>query len=398
MPSTKRTKPLYQRGDFRLFRRQGRSALEIVWYDESRKRERSVSARTMDVAAGKEALDRIYLERTKGEAFCPTCGQRRDGTSVLVTTAIADYLILSEAKASIKAIRPRLAHVLNYLVHLNQITLVCGQIDKDWIARFRTWLAKIPIISPTGEKCIRSLSTIENSVLQLAAAINACGGVTANFKAQQPKDVNQTPQFRASVGDLAAMFRYCVDPPHGKLPNDRCRKDRARLLAFLRISVATLARPDAAHDVSTKPNRAQWNSTKKVLNLNPKGRQQTKKYRAIIPVPDLLVDLLNDTDGPFVRAVSVRSAWRSMAIELKLPSDGESGMKLIRRSMADNVRDRLPTEAWGELEIWLGHDRFDDVSELYAPFRPDYLRRALVVINAIIDEIEAAVPSAFTGR
>jgi hypothetical protein len=111
----------------------------------------------------------------------------------------------------------------------------------------------------------------------------------------------------------------------------------AGLLAFLRISVATLARPDAAHDVSTKPNRAQWNSTKKVPNLNPKGRQQTKKYRAIIPVPDLLVELLNDADGAFVRAVSVRSAWRAMAIELKLPSDGESGMKLIRSSMADNV-------------------------------------------------------------
>jgi hypothetical protein len=85
------------------------------------------------------------------------------------------------------------------------------------------------------------------------------------------------------------------------------------LLAFLRIGVVTLASPDAAHDVSTKPNHAQWNSAKKVFNLSPKGRQQTKKYRAIIPVPDLRAVLLNDTDGPFVRAVSVRSAWRAMA-------------------------------------------------------------------------------------
>jgi hypothetical protein len=58
----------------------------------------------------------------------------------------------------------------------------------------------------------------------------------------------------------------------------------------------------------------------------------------------------------------------------------------------------LPTEACGELEIWLGHDRFDTASELYTPFRPDDLRRALVVINAIIDEVEAAVPGVFTGR
>jgi hypothetical protein len=35
------------------------------------------------------------------------------------------------------------------------------------------------------------------------------------------------------------------------------------------------------------------------------------------------------------------------------------------------------------------------VSDLYAPFRPDYLRRALTVIEGVIDEIETAAPGAF---
>jgi RNA-directed DNA polymerase len=33
----------------------------------------------------------------------------------------------------------------------------------------------------------------------------------------------------------------------------------------------------------------------------------------------------------------------------------------------------------------------------YAPFRPDYLRRALTVVEEVIDEIEALAPGAFSG-
>ena len=395
MPATKRKKPLYERGGYKLFRRPGRSALEIVWYDDERKRERSVSAGTEDVEAGRAALDRLYLERTSGDAFCQTCGQRRRRDAVFVSAAIADYLTLSADKQSIEAIRARLTHVLAYLVHADQATVLCKMIDEAWIARFRKWLSTVPIVSSTGKRRARSLSTTENSVLQLAAAINASGGIKARFRPQQPKEVNRTPQHRSDVAELAAMFKYCVSPGQGKQPEERARRDRAGLLAFLRVSVATMARPDAAHDVSTAPARRQWNGERRVLNLNPEGRRQTRKYRAIVPVGARMAAVLDATDGLLVPQQSVKSAWESMAAALKLPGNGESGMKLVRRSIANVVRSRLPQEAWGELEMFLGHDRFDDVSDLYAPFRPDYLRRALAVVDEIIEEIEAAVPGAF---
>lgn len=47
--------------------------------------------------------------------------------------------------------------------------------------------------------------------------------------------------------------------------------------------------------------------------------------------------------------------------------------------------------------MFLGHDKFDDVSDLYAPFRPDYLRRALAVVENIIDELEILAPGAFSS-
>ena len=215
------------------------------------------------------------------------------------------------------------------------------------------------------------------------------------FKAIQPKALNRTPQHRSDIPEIARMFSYCLSPEAGKQPMDRAIRDRAGLLAFLRISVATLARPDAAHDVSTLAARKQWNSERQVLRLNPEGRRQTRKYRAIIPIARQMAPLLDRTDGFFVPHLSVKSAWDTMAAALGLPKDGEAGMKLIRRSMADIVRSRLPQEAWGELEMFLGHDKFDDVSDLYAPFRPDYLKRALGTIENIIDEIETLAVGAF---
>lgn len=395
MPAKKRSKPLYHRGGYSLVRRPDRASLEIIWYDAERGRERSASARTADVDAGRAALDRLFLERTGGDGFCATCGQRRQAGGVFVTAAIADYLTLSADKPSIEAIRVRLTHVLAHIVATDQATLVCESVDEEWIKRLRKALGKVPIVAPGGAKRKRSLSTIENSVLQLAAAIRRCGGIVPRFKAIQPKEVNSTPQHRSGVDELAAMFRHCVNPEAGRQPAERARRDRAGLLAFLRVSVATMARPDAAHDLSTDPKRRQWNSERRVILLNPHGRRQTRKYRAVLPAPRQLGPILDATDGFVVPALSVRSAWETMAKAIGLPGDREAGMKLIRRSVANIVRERLPQEAWGELEMFLGHDRFDDTSDLYAPFRPDYLRRALAAVEELIDEIEAAVPGAF---
>lgn len=395
MPATKRKKPLYERGGYKLVRRDGRTSLEIIWYDSERKRERSASAGTQDVEEGREALDRLYLERTKGDAFCPTCGQRKIASGVFVTAAIADHLIMSTEKPSIQAMTARLKHVLEYIVATDQAALLCDAVDEAWIAKFRTWFATKPIVHPGGKQRARSLSTIENSVLQLAAAINQCGGASARFRARQPKEVNRSPQHRSDVAQLAEMFRHCLLPAPGKQPPDRARRERAPLLGFLRISVTTLARPDAAIEVSTSPERKQWNSKARILNLNPDRRSQTRKYRATVPVGERMAGILDGTTGFVVPVQSVRSAWETMAAAIGLPKEGEAGTKLIRRSMADILRRRLPQEAWGEIEIFLGHDRFDDVSGLYAPFRPDYLRRALAVIDEVVAEIDAIVPGAF---
>lgn len=385
MPATRRAKPLYQRGGFRLDARPGRNHV-VTWYDVRTGRERSLSAGTTVLEDGKHALDAIYLEQTQGQAICPTCGQPRSGAGrFLVTDAIANYQTAhGDARTSGKAIRARLAHPIAYIATLSSPAVYCEDIDPAWIERFRTWTRKQPVAA-TGRP--RSPSTIENSVLQLAAAINYShrrGDALkpAQFRSIPAKEVNRTPRYRADVATIAAMFRYAMTP----------NKRRESLLAFLRVSLVTLARPDAAHDASTSPVRGQWSDNRQVLDLNPRGRRQTKKYRATVPIARQALWLFREADGPLVPVASVKRAFHEMAVSLKLPPEGESGLKVIRRSVATILRDRgVPAN---ELELMLGHRKLDSTSELYAPFDPDYLAGAKRAIEALIDELETLAPGA----
>jgi len=376
MPRTRRPDPLYQRGDYALYPRQGRNH-EIVWYDAGRRRERSLSSGTTDLEAGKLALDREYLRATGGEYVPPV-----SRVSPLVATVIADYQVAhGDQAASSDAIRHRLAHVIRYLGTLKDKDIRCDAIDERWIGKLRTWLGKQTI---RGSKRQRSPATVENSVLQLAAAMRWAKQIPA-FKVIPLPEVTRSPSFRASIPQLAAMFRYALES-----------KRRANLLAFLRLSVATWARPDAVLDASTDPRRGQWNSQARAFNLNPVGRRQTRKRRALVPVPEVIglwLDSL-DINAPIVREAVSKSTWRRMEVALGLPGQGDSGMKLIRRSVSHHARPLIGERDWIQGETMLGH-RKPSTSDIYALPDPAHLGVALAATQAIIDQIESLCPGAF---
>lgn len=386
MPRTHRPKPLYQRGSYSLHARPGRN-LEIVWYDSERRRERSTSAGTTDVEGGRIALDRKYLEATGGEYIPPVTR-----VSPLVANVIADYqLAHGDLAASADAIRHRLAHVVRYLGTLKDKSVRCDEIDKKWIAKFRTWLAKQPI---TGQIRQRSPATIENSVLQLAAAIRWAKQIPG-FDTIPLPEVTRSPAFRASIPQLAAMFRYCLDPK-ARTDKERARRirERSNLLAFLRMSVATWARPDAVMDASTSPERGQWLSQARAFNLNPVGRRQTRKRRSLVPVPECIGEWLDTIDGPVIPKELSKSTWRRMEADLGLPGDGQSGMKLIRRSIAHHARPIIGERDWIQGETYLGH-RAPSTSDIYALPNPAHLGVALAATQAVIDQIDQLCPGAF---
>ena len=409
MPQKRRTKHIYDRDGHWLAwdrKRDGtlRSPyLAIQWYDSGRGRICTTSTRTDDVQKAKVILDYHYLRHSAGKDICPTCGRPKDELRNLpVLQAITDYMTIKEAEAASAAIRPRLAHVVNYIATLQSPAIFCDQVDEEWIKRFRKWLGDQPRFSSAGAEIprMRALSTIENSVSQLAAAITASKS-PLRFKPIQTKELNNTPTRRLTVQELSDAFQYATDP--------RYPAKRSGLHRFLMFSVATMARPDAAHDYSTARDRKQWNKDRDVICLNPVNRRQTKKYRAAVAAPRQIIPILNQVDGFLIESISVRSAWDSMVKCLGWPKDGEGGMKLIRRSIAQLVRDAGTKRAWTdewrdqmrkgpseEIALQLGHRKIDSVTDLYAMFDPDYLDNVTAAIEGIIDTIIEKVPLAFT--
>ena len=361
-----RKKPIYQRGRHRLYERPGRN-LEIIWYDEAKRRERSVSAGSTDIGQGKLALDREYL-KSEGRPTCPTCHRPWDGEGpALALDAIADYLLLSEGKAGIGSARTRLSHMADYLVATDTATN-CAQIDEAWIERFRKWRA--------GKA---SPSHIEGSVMQLAAAINATNNGPANFKARQFTALSQSPEYRADIKTIAAMFGYAME-----------YDTRDNLLRYLRAAVATWARPDAIYDIHS----ANWKSNARVLALNPPHRLQTKKYRPTVPIAQQFAPHLDALKGLYIPVSTVKHTWGKMRAELGLPSGREAGEKLIRRSVATIARNELGEEHWIQGRIMLGHVK-STTSDIYALPNPAHIGRALAVTESIIEEIDHHCKNAF---
>lgn len=402
MPATRaKQRPLYQRGEYSLnwdtdARGKRRTPhLTIFWYDPERRRVRSASTGTTELEPAKLKLDILYLERSGGSAICKSCGQPVVGNvQHLVADAITNYMILDGSKrASADAIAARLAHVLDYMETLGGPPVRCDVVDEEWVGRFRAWALARPVVGQMGKSRPRAASTVENSIIQLRAALTAAHrrGDTSSppkFRAMQPAKVNNSPRWRANVGELASMFEYARDGG----------ERTAALHRFLIASVATLARPDAVMDLSTDQGRGQWSLEREIIELNPVGRAQTKKYRPAVGVPRQLEPWLMATKGRFVcnargPVSSVQAAWATMRKALALPS--ECTTKSIRRSMAAILRSRrVPLD---QLEMQMGHRSLNATTQIYAPDDPDYLADSLREIESVIEEIETLVPGAFTG-
>jgi hypothetical protein len=77
--------------------------------------------------------------------------------------------------------------------------------------------------------------------------------------------------------------------------------------------------PDDVLDTSTAFERGQWNSQARVFGLNPVGRRQTKKRRALVPVSDSVGEWLDTIQGPICRKEPSKATWRRMQAELGIP-------------------------------------------------------------------------------
>jgi integrase len=421
-----RDAPVYNRGKYwldKLRRSDGRERSPnwyIFWYDPAARHEASASTRTADLDRAIGELDRKWLaDRSQAPAFCPTCGQPMASAEVyLLSDAIADYrLEHGDARASADSIAARLNHLLDFLTAQETararfgLATSCAEACSPAFAEsFRTWSHAQPVTwrNKAGEITAsrpRSPATTEESILQLAAALNHAADADPPRSAARPafrphprRQVSRPRRSRIDVAELAKMLAYAAEPG----------KRRGALHPFLIASIATLARPDAVFDIAVAPEREQWHPGSQMLDLNPFGRKQEReKHRATVPVasalePWLLAErLAYDALDPHQRTGrgflvnyhgspvgSVRRSWGQMLEAIGLPTSREWQPYILRHSLATIVRNHGGVDKW-DLEGFMGHNKGGSSTETYAIGRFASVART---IEAIFAELETRAP------
>jgi integrase len=419
------TAPIYRRGKYWLGwdeRADGirRSPfLTIFWYDPEARRERSASTGTAEEQLAILALDRRYLgDADEAPAWCYACGQPlAQAQAYLLTDAIADYkLEWGSTRASHATIDSRLKHVLDFLDAEEEQqpkgrfgieTSCAAACTATFVHAFRAWSRAQPVVFRNGAGAVtvsraRSPAATEAAVAQVAAALNHAVNADPprsdkrpTYKPLPAAQVQRKRRTRIGVDELARMVRYAADP----------ETPRGSLHAFLIASICTIARPGAVVDINVAPDRQQWWPGAPMIDLNPQGRAQNKKHRAMVPVLPLLETWLREElvtytalkpqervgrgwlVNYFGRGVkSVDRAWETMLIELELPTGREWRPYVLRHSLATLVRNR-GAERW-DLEGFMGH-RTGSQTETYAVGEFPTVVRAL---QSIVDELEKLAP------
>lgn len=154
---------------------------------------------------------------------------------------------------------------------------------------------------------------------------------------------------------------------------------------YLALAYGTLARPEAILGL-------EWSFVdmeRRLIDQNPPGRAQTKKYRPVVPVCDWLAPWLAEGgNGPIVAwrgkpIASFKTAWRALRRRADLPE--ACVPKTIRHTMATALRAADVSEA--EIQGMLGHKAYSGKTEVYAKFRPNFLGKASVAISEYMDAL-----------
>jgi len=131
-----------------------------------------------------------------------------------------------------------------------------------------------------------------------------------------------------------------------------------------------------------------------LIELNPNGRLQTKKYRPVVKLPPQLREYVEemgkrDLDKNVVcyrgmSAASIRSCWRSTRKRANL--SGNVQTYSFRHTIARWLRSQS-VPAW-EVAAQLGHKAPEySTTEIYAPFDPAYLKSSCEAIDSFLEGV-----------
>lgn len=346
MPRYKQ-KGLFQIGEFWIDRRPDTPALYKFWYDPKLKRTRHSSLGTTDLQEAIDILTEWYLKERRPK--------RAEPEDVSLNLVLLNYYndharhIASAEQAMIAC-----AH-LNAFFEMDKV----GDLDLDRqeaYARHRREQGA-------------SDGTISREMSVVRAALN---------RAHKRGELRSVPH----IMDFGKG-----DPRERRLSQDEMRAlleaSEGHLLVFVLVAANTLARPGAVTDLQV----FQCDFENRLVHLNPHGRKQTKKYRAVVPMTETIYPILQAAKGPHIvqfHGRSIASVKHGFATACKRAGIKGAAPGTIRHTMATELRKRA-VPGW-EVSGWLGHKQ-QGTTEIYAKFDPDYLGKGRQAIDAYFAEL-----------
>lgn len=350
---------VYQVGDYWLSQIPRSPAWYRTWYDNAARQTRRASLGTADFEDAKQRLEDWFVVNRKRVKEAPE--------SVTLAELFAPFYEKHASKLA-SAYQAQLS--LRYWLDFHGEATVAAALEIDEQERFLAWL------------------TEERGVSQNTAQRVIGVGKTALNWAWKRGMLESVP--------YVALPKKTKAPPRGRpLEPEEIRRllDAAKsqhIRDFMLLMIATAARPDAVLDLTF--DRCDFE--RRLIILNPDSREQTKKHRPTVRMPESIVPLLEarkaEGASDYVihnHGAKVGSIKRTMSrLRIEAGLDDKVTAYSFRHTMARWLRaEGVP--AW-EVAAQLGHkQKAVATTEIYAPFDPAYLQNACAAIDRFLGTV-----------
>ena len=346
----------FQVGEWWLSQRDGSPAWYATFYDAAAKRSRRISLGTDDFEQARQRLLERYLDEHRP--------QQAPAETVALADIVLDYYKKhgSEARSAV-SIRKSCAYWVEFFADAS-----IAEATKP--ARLDAFIAQLTAQGHATAYVQRILGV----------------GKAALRRAWQRGEIASAPYIPSvkveygeplgrplKVPELAALLMAAPD----------------HLRLMLMILIGTACRPEAALELTGM----QLDFEDRLIDLNPRGRAQTKKFRPVVKMAEALATtLVHAPEGPLItfrgqKVIKINKAWRGIREAAGL--EGGVNPYSVRHTVARWMRQH-GVPAW-EVAAELGHKSRDyRTTELYAAFDPAYLTNAVRAIDGLFDALRAS--------
>ena len=340
-------------GEYWIGRKSGRDTYYRYWYDPERGVTRRASLGTSDFEEAKDKLAVWYVANKD----IPELSELE---AVLLSDVIRRYY--EKHAQHTESHETSRANLLIWLNYFEPETTVHDATRPKAIDGF------IRHLQDKGNKS----SYINRILTDGRSAINRAwkdGEIASAPFIKTLKAETAEPKGRPLEMEELRAFYHTAETPH--------------LKRFILFSVATGARPSSIMDL----HRQQIDIERRLIDLNPPGRKQTKKLRPAVKLPAPLVPHIEDGWQVTFRNKplgSIKTSWRKQRARCGL--DAQVNPYSIRHTVARHLR-ASGVPVW-EVGAQLGHKKKEDsITEIYAPMDPSYLGQAVEAIEEFMAEM-----------